>query len=199
MRFLLLILSMWVVNVAAQQADDWPRRFYAASFLNHGESKTTELQNLISELNTQLKGDAAADSLLTGWRGVTKVELASQLQGADKLKMLKQARQDLCMALDAEQFQDVFAAYLATLYDNAPGWPISFGNDDKARQLFDYAALHQPGPVYYYLYGMYLLNHQQFRAAEAEFLQLAQHSGEIPSNVLLALRQRGQLAMINNQ
>lgn len=64
-----------------------------------------------------------------------------KLAGSPDLKKLKQAKKlfEQAIKLDPNAFSGSTYASLATLYAKAPGWPIAFGDKDKAEEYFQEA------------------------------------------------------------
>jgi Tfp pilus assembly protein PilF len=73
---------------------------------------------------------------------------------------------------------------LGTLYFNVPGWPLGFGNDEKAEKLLLTAlAINPDGIDSNYFYGDYLFNEDRYLEAE-KFLLRAQAAPKRPSRPL---------------
>ena len=85
------------------------------------------------------------------------------------------------MALNPDALQGSAYASLAALYDRVPGWPIGFGDGDKAEQLLKQAlALNPDGIDPLYFWGDHLLrqgHYAQAREALNKALQAAPRPG----------------------
>lgn len=102
------------------------------------------------------------------WHGIVLSTWAGAKGGLGALGLVKQARSEFEQALQLDPKALDGSAYtsLASLYYQVPGWPVGFGDDDKAEQLFGQAlALNPHGIDPNYFYGDFL--QRQKRYAEA--------------------------------
>lgn len=104
------------------------------------------------------------------WRGIIKSTYAGAKGGLGALKYAKSAKADLekALELDADALQGSAYTSLGTLYFNVPGWPIGFGDDDKAEALLKKALLINPDGIDpNYFYGDYLRSEKRYAEAKA--------------------------------
>lgn len=95
------------------------------------------------------------------WHGITLSSHAGAKGGLGALGLAKQARSQLAAAekIDPSAMQGSIYTSLGTLYYKVPGWPIGFGDNDKAEAYLKKALQVNPGgidPNYFYadfLYG----------------------------------------------
>ena len=75
------------------------------------------------------------------WSGIVTSSWAGAQGGLGALSKVKAAKADLekALALDPKALQGSAYTSLAALYDRVPGWPIGFGDADKAEQLLTQA------------------------------------------------------------
>ncbi|MGE4533137.1 MULTISPECIES: hypothetical protein [Halomonas] len=102
------------------------------------------------------------------WAGIVRSSQAGAEGGLGALGLVKQARGYLEDALEQDPMALDGSAYtsLGALYYQVPGWPIGFGDDDKAEWHLKRAlAIDPDGLDSLYFWGDYL--HQQGRDAEA--------------------------------
>jgi tetratricopeptide (TPR) repeat protein len=81
---------------------------------------------------------------------------------------VKQAKKALeqALALDAEALEGSAYTSLGSLYYQVPGWPIGFGDDDKARELLQKAlALNPDGIDPNFFLGDFLYRKGDYEAA----------------------------------
>jgi tetratricopeptide (TPR) repeat protein len=152
-----------------------------------GTGALTRLQTRWAEVNYQLKdkqqiaayeellGEAEtfvqqepnnADLLI--WSGIIKSSYAGAKGGLGALKYAKASKADLEKALTLNPSALAGSAYtsLGTLYFKVPGWPIGFGDSDKAEELLKQALqINADGIDPNYFYGEFL--REQHRYAEA--------------------------------
>ena len=93
------------------------------------------------------------------WYGIIAASYAGARGGLGALSLAKDAKKAFEQALELDPKALDGSAYtsLGSLYYQVPGWPISFGSDDKARELLEKAlALNPDGLDSNYFYGDFL-------------------------------------------
>ncbi len=89
----------------------------------------------------------------------------------------KTAKADLekALTLDPRALQGSAYTSLAALYDRVPGWPIGFGDADKAEQLLKQALLINPDGIdSLYFWGDHLYRQKRYPEARAALLKALQ-------------------------
>ncbi|MEN3754175.1 tetratricopeptide repeat protein [Mangrovibacter sp. SLW1] len=119
------------------------------------------LKALSQQVHTQVaqQQNKNADWLI--WSGIVDSTLAGEEGGLTGLGLVKQARQALeaSLKLDPQALSGSAWTSLGVLYYQVPGWPIGFGDKDKAREYLNKAlALNPDGIDSNYFYGDFLLN-----------------------------------------
>ena len=102
------------------------------------------------------------------WAGIIRSTEAGVNGGLGALALVKEAKQELETALELNPLALEGSAYtsLGALYYQVPGWPIGFGDEDKAEWHLQRAlAINPEGIDSLYFWGDYL--HEQGRDAEA--------------------------------
>ncbi|MDF9435493.1 hypothetical protein [Chromohalobacter israelensis] len=92
-------------------------------------------------------------------KGVVLASYAKAKGGLGALDLAKRARRALERAIELDPRGDDASAYvtLGALYDRAPGWPVAFGDDDKAETLLRRAVdIRGDGIDTHYFYATYL-------------------------------------------
>ncbi len=109
------------------------------------------------------------------WEGIVVSSLAGEKGGLGALGLVKRAKAlyERAIQLDAAALDGSALNSLGVLYYKVPGWPIGFGDKDKAGQLLQKAlALNPQGIDANYFYGEYLV--ETGRTADAAaYLQRA--------------------------
>ena len=94
------------------------------------------------------------------WEGIIVSSWAGEKGGLGALSLAKEARTLYEAALQRDPAALDGSAYnsLGVLYYKVPGWPLGFGDDDKARELLQKGlALNPQGIDPNYFYGEYLI------------------------------------------
>lgn len=98
------------------------------------------------------------------WSGIVTSSWAGAQGGLGALSKVKTAKADLetAITLDPNALQGSAYASLAALYDRVPGWPIGFGDPDKAQALLEQALKLNPDgidPLYFWGDHLYRQSH----------------------------------------
>lgn len=150
-------------------------------------AQVAALQTRWAEVNYQLKGDAQlrayaelsadADAAVSAhpnaaplwiWSGIIKSAHAGAKGGLGALALAKASKHDLekAIALDQTALQGSALTSLGTLYFKVPGWPVGFGNKEKAGELLQQAlALNPDGIDPNYFYGLFLMEQKEYPQA----------------------------------
>ena len=160
-----------------------------------------QLQQQWAEINYQLQGKAqekafaelveqaeavvaaqpdSAEALI--WSGIIKSTYAGARGGLGALSVAKSSRRDLEKALekDPQALQGSAYTSLGALYYSVPGWPVGFGDDDKARELLEEALNIAPDSIdANYFYAEFLHKQKENDKAREYYLK-AQHAEPRP-------------------
>ena len=104
------------------------------------------------------------------WEGIVLSSWAGEKGGLGALGLVKQARRDFERAIELEPAALDGAAYtsLGSLYDQVPGWPLGFGDDDMAGELLRKGLEIDPdGLDANYFYADYLRGQEDYAGAAA--------------------------------
>ena len=111
------------------------------------------------------------------WYGIVLSSYAGAKGGLGALGLAKDAKAQLEQAIEIDANALSGSAYtsLATLYSKVPGWPIGFGDDDKANKLFNQAlAINPNGIDSNYLYAAFLYDEREYKKAKTHLLAAQQ-------------------------
>ncbi|WP_105170079.1 hypothetical protein [Pseudoalteromonas sp. T1lg23B] len=109
------------------------------------------------------------------WHGIVQSSYAGAKGGLGALGLAKAAKAELeaAIAIDESALNGSALTSLGTLYSKVPGWPIGFGSDKKAEQLFHQALKINPsGLDINYFYSEFLYHEKDYKKA-LNHLQLA--------------------------
>jgi cytochrome c-type biogenesis protein CcmH/NrfG len=165
---LMLILSFAVVPSAfAVTVADLQSGWDTANFQLTGKEQRESFEQLIETADAFTAANPDdADGWV--WSGIIKSSFAGIKGGLGALGLAKQAKADFerSLELDAGAMKGSASTSLGTLYAGVPGWPLGFGDDDKAEQLLlQGLALDPSGIDSNYFYAQFL--REQDRSEEA--------------------------------
>jgi len=166
--------------------------FAVSQALAGADEAVTMLQTRWAEVNYQLQGDAqkeafeelvdVADNLTAQypqssgvwvWSGIVKSTYAGVRGGLGALGLAKASRRDLetAMKLDPAALDGSAYTSLGTLYYSVPGWPVGFGDEDKAEELLSKALEISPNGIdANYFYAQFKEEQKDYKAAREYYL-----------------------------
>ncbi len=103
------------------------------------------------------------------WDGITRSTYAGAAGGLGALKSIRHAKRSLerAIAIDPTVLSGAAHTSLGSLYYQAPGWPISFGDKKLAEQHLRLALELAPDDIdANYFYGDYLFSRKQYPQAQ---------------------------------
>jgi len=151
--------------LSIQQA--WARVNYETPAGDARQQAFAELETRAEKFAAQYPG--RAEPLI--WEGIIESSYAGAKGGLGALGLAKEARASLEAALKINANALDGSAYtsLGTLYAKVPGFPVGFGDDDKARKMLQRALELNPNGIDpNYFYGEFLYE-------EGEYAQALQH------------------------
>lgn len=185
-RTLYLILQAvvlaWVFVPLTQAAvlDDVKRlqdRWAEINYQLEGKTQLSAFEQLVSEATALTAANpAAAEAWI--WSGIIKSTYAGAKGGLGALALAKASKADLEQALELDPRALQGSAYtsLGALYYSVPGWPVGFGDHEKAGELLKEALLQNPeGIDSNYFYGSFLITEKRYAEAR-NYLQKAQQA-----------------------
>ena len=133
------------------------------------------------------------------WEGIIESSYAGAKGGLGALSLCKEARGNLEAALKLDPNALDGSAYtsLGALYYKVPGFPVGFGNDEKAEKLLQKALKLNPNGIDpNYFYAEYLF--EQGRYPEAlQYLDKAGKAAPRPGREVADKGRRGEIAALN--
>ena len=119
---------------------------------------------------TRLAHARDADALI--WEGIVLSSLAGEKGGVGALGLVKRARADFEAALkiDPNALDGAASTSLGALYYQVPGWPIGFGDDDKALSLLRKGLAVDPNGIdANYFYADFLRDQKDWAGAKTAY------------------------------
>lgn len=181
-------------------------------YLLEGKEQIKAYEALIEKANTMVEASPESAAILS-WRGIINSAYAGVKGGLGAMKYAKAAKADLekSIKLNANVLSGSASLSLGILYFKVPGWPIGFGDDDKAKSFLEKALATSPeGIDSNYFYADFLVDQGDYKEAE-KYLLKAQQAPARPERpiadkgrqkeiaVLLAKVQQNSQAKNNNK
>lgn len=156
------------VETAAQSIESqWAAIYYT---LPKAKQKTA-YETLLTQ-TTQLSDEFPQSADLLFWQAVILASNAELQDGFTALKAIHKARDLLLESINMNPQTANGSAYvtLGTLYYMVPKWPIAFGDDEKAEEMFQAALKINPNGIdANYFYGDFLLANNRQQEAQHYF------------------------------
>lgn len=153
---------------AAQALSDLQQHWASAQYSLQDEAQENAFELLIdqAELSVSTYPESAE---LWVWKGIISSSYAGIKGGVGALYLVYAAKADFEKAMSIDDTALAGSAYtsLGTLYFKIPGWPIAFGDDDKAQELLTKALTLNPSGIdSNYFYAQYLIEQKDYVQAE---------------------------------
>ena len=142
LRQIVLATSVcWFGMALASTPEDLVRpiqdRWAEIKYRQPEKAQADQYRNLAQQARKLVESNPATPEALI-WEGIVLSSEAGAKGGLGALSLVKEARDRLEEALKLNDKALAGSAYtsLATLYAKVPGWPIGFGDKDKAEEFF---------------------------------------------------------------
>ncbi|GED43171.1 tetratricopeptide repeat protein [Cobetia marina] len=160
-----------MTGVQAAEGDDavfgLMKRWAQVNYQSSGDAQETGMEALGKEVRV-LADQYPDNAHVLTWEGIILASWAKARGGLGALDLAKEAKATLEQAIKLDPRGDNASAYvtLGALYDKAPGWPVGFGDDDKAGEVLRQGlAVNPQGMDTNFYYADYLAS--EGRKAEA--------------------------------
>ena len=155
---------------------------------------------LVTQADAALASEPKAPELLI-WRGIILSTEAGAKGGLGALGLVKEAKASLeqALAIDPQALAGSAYTSLGSLYYQVPGWPIGFGDDEKAEKMLTQAlAINPDGLDPNYFYGDFLQRQKRYEEARAA-LEKAQAAKDRPGRELADNGRRAEATALLQQ
>lgn len=144
-----------------------------AQYSFEGKEQKKAYEALIEQANAMVEASPESAAILS-WRGIINSTYAGIKGGLGAMKYAKAAKADLekSIKLDSGVLSGSASVSLGILYFKVPGWPIGFGDDDKAKELLEKGlALSPEGIDSNYFYADFLADQGNYNDAKQHLLK----------------------------
>lgn len=188
-KSLLVLSALLLVKTAfADFAGDLKHlqdRWAEINYQLEGNAQVTAFETLTSEANALVMNNpGSAEALI--WSGIIKSTFAGAKGGLGALSLAKESKADLekAITIDPNALQGSALTSLGTLYYSVPGWPVGFGDDDKAEELLKQALVQNPDGIDpNYFMGTFLVGQKRYAEART-YLEKAAKAAPRPGRAL---------------
>ncbi|MGP6428581.1 tetratricopeptide repeat protein [Pseudomonas paraglycinae] len=169
--------SVWALDAADQQRLNSIQQSWAHIQYETPEKQRAAAFEQLAVQATHFATERPAVAEAWIWKGIVTSSWAGAEGGLGALGKAKDAKADMekSLTLDPKALQGSAYTSLAALYDRVPGWPIGFGDSDKAEQLLKQALqLNPEGIDSLYFWGDHLYRQKRYAEAKAALLKALQ-------------------------
>lgn len=157
---------------------DLQQQWDKANFASADKKQKAAALKSLAETARSAATQNPADAEVQIWSGIVLSTYAGEA-GMSALSLVKEAKGlfEKAIALKPDALQGAAYTSLGSLYYQVPGWPISFGDEDKAEELLKKGlALDPEGMDANYFYADYLLQQKHYAEAAPHFEKVLQAS-----------------------
>ncbi|MET0065058.1 MAG: hypothetical protein ABW076_01805 [Candidatus Thiodiazotropha sp.] len=148
-------------------SENWARIKYQTP----EDQRVAKLESLSQDAESLVKAHPGEAAPLV-WQGIILSTLAGEKGGLGALSLVNRAKELLeqAEAIEPDVLDGSVYTSLGSLYYQVPGWPIGFGDDDKAQTYLQKAlAVNPDGMDPNYFYGDFLMQEEEYAQAAAAF------------------------------
>jgi len=172
---LILISSTVTFADVSDDVSQLQSRWAEVNYLLKDKEQKLAFEQLVTQAENVVSANTNSTEALI-WRGVIKASFAGAKSAIDfsAMSLAKSAKADFekALTMDEKSLQGSSFTNLGVLYYKVPGWPIGFGDDDKAEVFLQKAlAIDSVGIENNYFYADYLIEQRKFSEAEKYLLK----------------------------
>lgn len=168
------------------------QRWASARYEVSGDERKKQLQKLVEEVDGfSKKYSDKAQSYL--WSAVIRASLAEAINNLSALALAKEAKANLEKSIELDPTAEDSYAFgmLGAMYARTPGWPVAFGDNDKAREMLKKALELAPnGMNVNYFNAQYHFDNGDYKKALPFIEKAAQATPPYPPEQSLAVTNR---------
>ncbi|MCG6574772.1 tetratricopeptide repeat protein [Pseudomonas sp. AF32] len=162
--------SVWALDSADQQRLRDIQQSWAHIQYDLPEGQRADAFEKLAVQSSAFKQERQSVAEAWIWSGIVNSSWAGAKGGIGALSKVKEAKADLeqALTLDPTALQGSAYTSLGALYDRVPGWPLGFGDSDKAEQLLKQALQLNPNGIdSLYFWGDHLYRQKRYGEARA--------------------------------
>ena len=188
MKWIITLLAVLLLNPLAMAdgtLQDLQEKWAIANYQTDADHVEVVFATLIKEADAAVAAHPQ-DAEFYIWQGIIKSSYAGKAGGVGALAYVKAAKASLEKAIEIDGTALKGSAYtsLGALYYQVPGWPIAFGDNDKAREFLEKGlAINPEGIDSNYFYADFLFQEKEYHKA-SEALARAQKAAPRPGRAL---------------
>ncbi|MBL0844234.1 tetratricopeptide repeat protein [Pseudomonas mediterranea] len=165
-----LVQGAWALDAADQQRLHDIQQSWAHIQYDLPEGQRAEAFEKLAVQTSAFKQQRQSLAEAWIWSGIVNSSWAGAKGGIGALSKVKDAKADLekALTLDPQALQGSAYTSLGALYDRVPGWPLGFGDPDKAEPLLKQALQLNPNGIdSLYFWGDHLYRQKRYGEARA--------------------------------
>jgi len=182
---IVLVMPKLAVADVMEDVIQLQKRWAEVNYTLKSKEQNSAFELLITDADKVVASyPSAAEAWI--WRGIINSSFAGAKGGFGAMSFAKDAKADFEKAMTINDSALSGSAYtsLGTLYFKVPGWPIGFGDEDKAKEMLETAlTLNPDGIDSNYFYAEFLRDQRRYDKAE-QYLVKAQQAPERPNRPL---------------
>ncbi len=198
-RYLIaLVLLSLATSGQAMTLSEIQKQWAQANYQLEGDEQIEALERLKASTEAVVVETGGQNAQLLIWDGIVKSTLAGKKGGLGALPLVKAARDSLehALKINPEALNGSAYTSLGALYYQVPGWPLGFGDKEKAEKLLKSAlAINPDGIDSNYFYGDFLAETKRIEAAR----EVLKHALQAPDRPERAIADAGRRAEIRRR
>jgi tetratricopeptide (TPR) repeat protein len=170
--FLVLAFFSWGSQADAVKGIEYLQTRWAEIKYQMPDSEQEKAFGLLVAEAKKMREAHPAEAPFLIWEGIIRSTYAGAKGGLGALDQVKQAKKlfEQAIALAPESMMGSAYTSLGSLYYQVPGWPVGFGDEEKAKAMLLKGLSYNPDGIDpNYFYADFLLDQKQYRQALSAF------------------------------
>ena len=192
--------AMAVAQEASEPYQQFQHAWEQAQYSKQGDEREAALASLAESVR-QATTAAPEDLKLKTWAGIIIASYAGAKGGLGALSLAKEAKADYeaVIAKDPSVLHGSALTSLGVLYYKVPGWPLGFGDEERAEFMLKRGlALNPDGIDSNYFYADFLLSQGKPEQAKS-YLEKAKAAQPRPGREIADAGRQGEIARLQEK